>query len=293
MLNFRKIFLFTFITFSITLFANNPFHTNVEKKVPTVRNAGSATPIYLVELQMRFRDKMSQTLEKIKNGEGHNTLAILLYMGFLYGIVHAAGPGHRKTILFSIFLSNKSKWWEPGVAGLVSAFLHGLSGVALILIFKFFSTRMLTTRVDLATKYLETSSFLLLLIVALVLFILKLKSIIKKDIPNSESKKSTRNFYYTVFITSIFPCPGAILVLILALSLGILNIGILTVVVMSVGMGITISATAYLGRGGREGIFKSLKAKSSTIETISSYIELLGYLFLLLLSTWMILPIFY
>lgn len=290
----KKIILIFFILSVFHTLYSNPFRSTSSGtgSIPVVRTSGSPSPVKLVEIQMKFRSKMAELIVEIKENKSPEALMFLLFIGFLYGVVHAAGPGHRKTVLFSIFLSNKSKWWEPGLAGSLSAFLHGFSGIALILIFKEFSTRFLSNRVDLVSTYMETGSFLLLLLIAILLFILKMLSILRsKNKDDIKEVKEHKSFYYTVLLTSMFPCPGAILILILALSLNVLNIGILTVIFLSIGMGFTISITAYLGRGGRVGLFKILKTRESKIEKISNYLELIGYLFLFLFSLWMVLPL--
>lgn len=293
MLRIKPLVFVLYIMFMITPIHSNPFHNNaIEDKVPVVRSTGNGTPMTLIKIQMEFRDKMANLIIEIKEDSNNQSLFLLLFIGFLYGIVHAAGPGHRKTVLFSIFISNKSKWWEPGLAGVLSAFLHGLSGIALIVIFKEFSTRLLSSRVDIISKYMESISFLLLFFLALLLFVSKIISIIKKSDKESNSvKKESKSFYYTVLLTSLFPCPGAILILILSLSLGVLNIGILTVIFLSLGMGITISITAYLGRGGRVGLFKVFKSKEDILIRGANYLELFGYLFLIIFSGWMVMPL--
>ena len=294
MSHIKKIIMILILLSSITHLYSNPFlNSSKSDEIPIVRTSNTPSPELLVELQMQFRSKMAELIIDIKENKSNDALFMLILLGFLYGIVHAAGPGHRKTVLFSIFLSNKSRWWEPALAGTLSAFLHGFSGIALILVFKEFSSRFLSKKVDLVSSYMETFSFFLLLSIALLLFIFKLISIIKlRKEPNGQNISKTKSFYYTIIFTSLFPCPGAILILILSLSLNVLNIGILTVIFLSIGMGLTISITGYLGRGGRLGLFKILKSKENILKYISNYLELFGYLFLFIFSIWMLFPIF-
>lgn len=293
MLNIKKLILISLlVTISSSVFSN-PFHKNKEEeKVPEVRKTASSTPEYLIELQMKFREQMASLMGQVKDNKGSKTLLLLLLIGFIYGAVHAAGPGHRKSVLFSIFVSNKSKWWEPALAGVISASVHGLSGIVLILIFKEFSKRLISARIDHASKYLETGSFMLLTLLALILLITKLLSLKKSEV-KEKTDDNKKSYYYTVLLTSLFPCPGAILILILALSLNMLSVGILTVISLSFGMGITISLSAYLGRAGRIGLFRLLKSKEKVICQLSNYLELAGYLFLLLFSSWMLMPVYY
>lgn len=288
-LSIKKIYILI-LCLTSTLLICNPFKNGGDNRPPAVRSSRSPIPEEFVELQIEFRDKIANLIVEVKDRENLEPLLMLLVLGFIYGVLHAAGPGHRKTVLFSTFLSNNSRWWEPGITGLLSAFLHGISGVLLIVILKEFSMRLLSTRVDLVSNYMETGSFILLLILALYLTVGKIIKVFTKK-PSKVCEKKSRGAYYTVLITSLFPCPGAILILILSLSLDVLGIGVLTVMALSIGMGITISITAYLGRAGRVGIFKTLKSNREVIGRVSNSLELLGYLFLLLFSVWMVLPL--
>jgi ABC-type nickel/cobalt efflux system permease component RcnA len=49
----------------------------------------------------------------------------------------------------------------------------------------------------------------------------------------------------TILLTGIYPCPGAILVLVLSLTLDITGIGILAVFAMSLGLSIPIIDSEY------------------------------------------------
>lgn len=287
MLNFKKILVLIILLVSVASTHSNPFLNNQNSnKIPTLRPYSAPQPEYLIELQMEFRAKISELLIGIEKNRDFTSITIIIFIGFIYGIIHAIGPGHRKSVLFTIFLTNKSKWWEPGIAGIFSAFLHGLSGIILILIIKGFSTRFFSSNINISSKYLEIISFILLMVIAIILIINKLISIFKKNCIINNDK-----IYYTIFLSSIFPCPGAILILILALSLNILYIGIITVISLSIGMGVTISITAYIGRSGRVGLFKLLKDNEKLIFLFTNYLELLGYMMLFVFSFWILLPI--
>ena len=62
------------------------------------------------------------------------SLLVLLGASFVYGILHAAGPGHRKTVVFSIFLGKKAAPWEPAALGFLSAGVHAATGMAIVLV---------------------------------------------------------------------------------------------------------------------------------------------------------------
>lgn len=278
-MSIKRAILLLFI--SCSLLYGNPFQTS---DAPKLRNPGVVNRD-LVELQLEFRQMISSSIKSIKNGEGG--LFILILSALIYGLLHAAGPGHRKSVLFTIFLSNKSKWWEPITAGGISGGVHGISAIVIVYIFSLISRKLLSARVGEASTYIEIVSFILL--ISLSLFFIIKKLFIKEGRDNFNSKG---RYLPTIVATSIFPCPAAVLILILSLSLNLFYIGVIGVIFLSMGMGITISLVAIIGRSGRVGIYRSLRGKENRIKILSDILEVGGYIVLILFSLWMLSPIF-
>lgn len=258
----------------------NPFQTSDS---PKLRNPGVVNRD-LVELQLEFREMISSSIKSIKNGEGG--LIILILSALIYGLLHAAGPGHRKSVLFTIFISNKSKWWEPITAGGISGGIHGICAIVIVYIFSLISRKLLSARVGEASAYIEILSFILL--IALSIFFISRKIFKREERDKFDSKG---RYLPAIIATSIFPCPAAVLILILSISLNLFYIGVIGVIFLSMGMGITISLVAVLGRSGRVGIYRSLRGREDRIKIISDILEISGYLILILFSLWMLSPL--
>jgi ABC-type nickel/cobalt efflux system permease component RcnA len=58
----------------------------------------------------------------------------LLGLSFLYGIFHAAGPGHGKAVISSYLVANDESWRRGIVLSFASAFLQALAAVTLVAI---------------------------------------------------------------------------------------------------------------------------------------------------------------
>ena len=56
----------------------------------------------------------------------------LLGVSFLYGIFHAAGPGHGKAVISSYLVANEETWRRGIVLSFASAFLQAFVAVALV-----------------------------------------------------------------------------------------------------------------------------------------------------------------
>src|SRR5262245_33663106 len=56
----------------------------------------------------------------------------LLGVSFLYGVFHAAGPGHGKTVISAYMVANKETWTRGVVLSFASALLQALVAVAVV-----------------------------------------------------------------------------------------------------------------------------------------------------------------
>ena len=56
----------------------------------------------------------------------------MLGMSFLYGIFHAAGPGHGKAVISSYVIANRETWLRGVALSFASAFLQALAAVAFV-----------------------------------------------------------------------------------------------------------------------------------------------------------------
>lgn len=218
-------------------------------------------------------------------------LFTILSVAFLFGIVHALGPGHRKTIIFSLYLSRKAPVWEPFAVGLALSALHAGSAIVIIVILQGLSGSI-SAKADVIARWMEGISYIILIITALALSaysIFEFIRSVKKD--KNEESNSRKQLSLAAFIFSgIYPCPGAVLVLVLSFTLQMIPLGILSVAVMSVGMSIPIIASAYLAWAGRAGLFHFFKQKEKSLGLISFIAEITGYTLLLILSLYIAWP---
>nr|WP_255803321.1 hypothetical protein [Treponema denticola] len=119
-----------------------------------------------------------------------------------------------------------------------------------MMIFKGLSGAILSRSND-AMIYMEGASFLILIILSLYGIIDAVKDInTKKDSNHKKLKLGA------ILLSGIYPCPAAMLVLVLAVSLNLLALGIFAVIAMSVGMSIPIIASGYLAWAGRTGLLQ-------------------------------------
>lgn len=266
----------------------NPFLSDGEEQLPQAPRRGAAPIEKLVQWQLGLKDSMSGYFKRLDEEDRNLFLLSILSLSFLYGVLHAAGPGHRKTIVFSLFIGRESRWWEPAAAGFFSAGLHGMSGMVLILILYAISHRMLGNRVNRLSLYFEGFTYILLFSVALLMLFLHIRSSRKEH--KEDSGGDYKNIYSVLAAGSLFPCPGAIMILLFSLAVDKLGAGIMALIALSLGMGVTVSVAAYLAMLGRRGFFFALKHKAQRLERLSFLMEGGAYSFLMLYSAWAVLP---
>ena len=99
---------------------------------------------WLLEAQSRLTHAMSLDLRAIP----HDATAFwtLIAIGFLYGVAHAAGPGHGKAVIASYMMANDSALRRGVGLALLAALLQGAVAVAIVgvaaLIFNATAARM-------------------------------------------------------------------------------------------------------------------------------------------------------
>ena len=85
---------------------------------------------WILAKQAEFYRAMSSTIRAAKS-DGSAVLT-LFGIAFLYGIFHAAGPGHGKAVISSYVIANEETWRRGVVLSFASAMLQALVAVAIV-----------------------------------------------------------------------------------------------------------------------------------------------------------------
>jgi nickel/cobalt transporter (NicO) family protein len=85
---------------------------------------------WILAKQAEFYRMMSGTIRAAKqNGSAAYTL---MGISFLYGIFHAAGPGHGKAVISSYLVANNETWRRGVVLSFASAALQAVTAIAIV-----------------------------------------------------------------------------------------------------------------------------------------------------------------
>jgi nickel/cobalt transporter (NicO) family protein len=206
---------------------------------------------------------------------------MLVGISFVYGVLHAAGPGHGKAVITSYLVATGEGVRRGIVLSFAAAFVQALSAIILVGLFSVVlrATSMAMTQ---ATHVVEIASYALVTAIGAWLIYAKTASLLRAapavahahghagghhhhhgeycsscghshgPDPNDLSGPwSARRAAAAVLAVGIRPCTGAVLVLVFAFSQGVLGIGIASAFAMAAGTGLTVAMIAALAVGAR------------------------------------------
>lgn len=240
--------------------------------LPAVDYTEVDKPGPIEQLMTTVRDIQKQLTLKL-NGFGmdirHDPLGHALWMflafSFLYGIVHAVGPGHGKTVVCSYFLSNPGSFFSGAVMGNTITFVHmGSAAVAVAIAYLVFSTGM--GGFAAATRALQPASYALLALMGLFLLAKAIRDVarggmlVETSCPIDHDEvaraKHIKHVLMVSFVTGLIPCPGAAVILAFSIGQGILWAGMGAIIVMAIGMGLTTTLFAWAAVAARGATLK-------------------------------------
>lgn len=108
-----------------------------------------------------------------------SALWTLMGVSFLYGVFHAAGPGHGKAVISSYLVANEETWKRGVVLSFASAFLQALVAVVLVSIAAAVLNATAST-MKIAVNVIETISYGLIIVIGLRLLWVKGRAFIRE-----------------------------------------------------------------------------------------------------------------
>ena len=311
------VILFVFCIITGALWAN-PFTGKKNTPAP-VRTEKPAD--FIVNRQAQLHTKLGDSIYEWTQAHSAQAFWTIIGLSFFYGIMHALGPGHRKALVFSFYLARQAPAWEPAVTSLTLAGLHGITSILLLLLFRNVSGA-LSAHTDSAAIYLEGFSFILLLLLSGASILHLLSGLFLNRFPhfrfsrrslapdqscnpayNTGNYGSARyknyrpqhrtagNIQWGAFLLSgMYPCPAALLALVLVSTLDAAGIGIIAVIGISAGMAIPITVAAYLAWTGRQRLFKRIDKTQKYAETAALVLSLAAYSAIFIFSLIAVLP---
>lgn len=237
--------------------------------------------------QREVNQQMSSLLKSVAANPAQAGGTLLLF-SFVYGVLHALGPGHGKVVITTWLATHPSKLKSSIGLTLAASLLQGLVAIALVVVV--LSILQLPARqLHLSSFWLEKGSYALVGVLGLLLSwraLKKLRALLRKPkftaftprhvhhdgcgcghqhMPDPERLARDDDWRARLVIIlsmGMRPCSGAIMVLLFSKVIGVFAWGMASALAMAAGTSLTITSLALLVHA-----FRSLAVKLSGNKT--------------------------
>lgn len=301
-----------------TAFAQNtpfgvPATTGSQAAPPAAGTAPRATPssfqklwLKVLTIQRDLHRQLASAVRKLKSDGGVSAAWLLASLSFIYGVVHAVGPGHGKAVISAYVLANERTMRRGVILSFIAAAVQGLSAVLLVGVLAI-AMNAAGLQIKAFAAHLETASYALISLVGLWLLASQVRRFFAQrenaphdhvhdhddaccghaHMPDPKQLDGTlplRKAAAIVFAVGIRPCTGAIIVLVFALANGLFLAGVAATFAMALGTAITVSVLAVLAVGSKQLALRMAGNNSDWVGYITNWAGILGALLVLTLG---------
>lgn len=125
---------------------------------------------WVVQKQRQYHRSLAAKVEALSEQQTWQNAWVLLLLSFLYGVFHAAGPGHGKAVLTTYLLTQPEKLRQGMQLSFVAAMLQGVTAILLVA-FLVHGLGWLAKETLASVAYIEAASFLLVAVLGFLLII--------------------------------------------------------------------------------------------------------------------------
>jgi nickel/cobalt transporter (NicO) family protein len=246
--------------------------------------------------QRQLNQALSRELRRLRGGEVTSAALAVAWIAFLYGVLHAIGPGHGKLVVSSLFLARDARFRTAvGVSWLVSL-LQTVSAIAIVSV-----VALALDRGGFAvlrdSRRIELVCYGLIAVIGLGMLV----GALREARVHRGHARATADAAGTgrgvasaglVLATGLTPCASAIIILLFALGQGVYLVGVAASLVMAVGMGLTVSLVGLAAVAVRRGTLRVAGPSSASAHWVKTTLGIAGAAaiaglgLLLLLSAW-------
>lgn len=225
--------------------------------------------------QKALNDNLAKQVAAYKTTGAVMPVLIILLLSFLYGLFHAAGPGHGKFVVASYFVANRASPRDGIVMSGLIALTQAVVAIALVGVFALILGGNAVALIGNVT-WVELVSYALIMVLGLWMV---WGGIVGRGCSHSHGPGHTHDHDHdhgdshhhghshdpapsatggwamvpAAIAAGLRPCTGSVIVLLFTLANGMFLIGVLGSLVMALGVAITVAAiglaTIYARRG--------------------------------------------
>jgi ABC-type nickel/cobalt efflux system permease component RcnA len=194
--------------------------------------------------QYELNRTIATNIREINDENYLSIYSLIIGISFLYGLIHAAGPGHGKALVALYFTKGKGDYKEAFKLGYLISIIHAISAITVTFTLFFIFKTMFRQNFNEFSNTAMMISSVMIIFVGLYLIYNAVKEKYKpchnENIPQDKSK------YAVAFGVGLVPCPGVMTIVLFCIMLKKFTLGILAALAMSIGMGLTISIVGIL-----------------------------------------------
>jgi len=266
--------------------------TAAESAVVPEKPAEKTRSIYTViaEEQKVLREKLTAAISAMKSGDW-DAIWKFLAICLVYGMLHALGPGHGKSIVVGYFIARRGRWRQGVALGAGITVTHTMSAVLLLLILYAIFKATVFSAFETGRIGIERASYALIMLTGVLLVVLAIRDVFKSHKgcgcdaqinaaagTAAESKLPPiarwREILGVAAVTGIVPCPAVALIVLFCLLNSMVALSLLGALVICIGMTITNVAFGIAAVAFRKGIDKGsahthIATKIYTVATLA------------------------
>jgi ABC-type nickel/cobalt efflux system permease component RcnA len=221
--------------------------------------------VKIILWQHQLKQKMSDLIRISRSERSIQPLVILIGLAFLYGVIHAAGPGHGKVVAMSYVLSHRATIIGGILFGVCFAIIHAFSGAVGVLGLRFIIQRSVSETLASVTTTTQIVSFGLITLLGLAILIKHGYAFVNHAAPNkvkhSNGKVGRKSVLAWAGTVGLVPCPAVVMVMLFCLSMDAMILGLLLAACISLGMATTISIVVIAIVLGKTGVLSAVSEK--------------------------------
>jgi len=203
---------------------------------------------FIIATQRDVNREINRRLVAIRDGQGAGVILAGLLIAFLYGIFHALGPGHGKTVIVGYFLGRGGSIARgTAMAGWI-ALSHVVGAITVVVIVHTVLQEVYVTPVEeMLSLRLISYGAILLIGLAMLAAAIRRRGGEGADCPHHGHAHAHGHAHGSgerrllAIAAGFLPCSGAILILVFALTNGILLAGLAMALFIALGMGLTLA----------------------------------------------------
>lgn len=245
---------------------------------------------YITKWQAEFNKDAALKIKLLRNNYSTELFQSLLATSFLYGALHAIGPGHGKSIITGWILTKQRYLKQIAFVVIGATFLHAFSAVAIVASIFYFVGKYIPGAMETMYLWLNVVAGLILAIAGFQLFSQNYQQPSKwrgKTKTPSTCLPSVHPAWIALSI-GIVPCPLAAVMFIYCITVNMIVNGLLLVAAFALGMGLTLFLVAIM--------VWSIKNKTTQQDSVGAprfffrLVNIVSALFFIVLGLLLILP---